>query len=66
MDGVTGFEPVDDGIKIRWLTACRHPNIGEIKISNYGFYGLKSMISRHRREAYVAGHVGNSSFTDLL
>jgi hypothetical protein len=26
MDGVIGFEPMDDGIKIRWLTTCRHPN----------------------------------------
>ena len=25
MDGVAGFEPANDRIKICWLTTCRHP-----------------------------------------
>lgn len=31
MAGVAGFEPTDDGIKNRCLTAWRHPNKESIK-----------------------------------
>ncbi len=41
MDGVTGFEPVDDGIKIRWLTACRHPNIYKFELQKVRILCLK-------------------------
>lgn len=32
MDGVIGFEPMDDRIKICWLTTCRHPNKVKLRI----------------------------------
>lgn len=38
LDGVIGFEPMDDGIKIRWLTACRHPNIELLRTSEITYF----------------------------
>ena len=33
--GVAGFEPTNDGVKVRSLTAWRHPKIFELKIQIY-------------------------------
>lgn len=33
MAGATGFEPVNDGVKVRCVTASPHPNIGGGRIA---------------------------------
>ena len=38
MAGVAGFEPTHDGIRIRCLTAWRHPNDRAARIKPYGFF----------------------------
>ena len=38
MAGVAGFEPTNDGVRVRCLTAWRHPNIGFYAAFAYSLY----------------------------
>lgn len=55
MDGVAGFEPAHDRIKVCWLTTCRHPNsiknildfIQKIKIN------FKNLKNKANKQLYI-------------
>ena len=53
MAGVAGFEPTHNGVKVRCLTAWRHPNILRLKKAYWLYY---FMVRRERLELSRLGH----------